>query len=132
MLSFEQLKKMPLEALLEELSRGTTGGTDGRDRLEIIPPFIWVRTAEMVDRQLSGTAETIGKSANGLKDALNHSTETVKATLENSSEWLTNALKVNTDVAAKSAKEIDARIATLTVAPTQAKQRSSRRRREKC
>jgi hypothetical protein len=119
-LNYEKLKAMPLPVLLEELSRGSTGSTPGRDRLEVIPPFILVRTAEMVNRQLSETSGAIATSANRLTETLNHSTDTMKATLENSSEWLINALKINTETVAGSAKEIDARIGTLTAALSQA------------
>lgn len=119
-LNYEKLKAMPLPVLLEELSRSSTGSTQGRDRLEVIPPFILVLTAEMVNRQLSETSGAIAASANRLTETLNHSTDTVKATLENSSEWLINALKVNTETVAARAKEIDARIGSLTVALSQA------------
>jgi hypothetical protein len=95
-------------------------GRDGKDREDVATSTITNGENASYVLGQRGTAETIGKSANSLKDALDHSTDTVKTTLENSSKWLINALKVNTDVTAESAKEIDARIGTLTIALTQA------------
>jgi flagellar hook-basal body complex protein FliE len=119
-MTYEELKVLDLAHLLEELSKGSTGSTLGKDLLEKLPPFIWVRTAEMLSKQLASTSGTVSESANRINETLNHSTDTVKATLENSSDWLINALKVSTDTSSNSAREIAVRIADLTNALSQA------------
>jgi hypothetical protein len=78
---------------------------DVDDRLQIIPPFVSVRTAE---------------SANRIKETLDQSTATVKGCLENSSEWVINAIKRNTEITSANAKDIEEQIAQLSKALLQA------------
>jgi hypothetical protein len=92
-------------------------GTSNRQYLESL---LSVKTAEMVNKQLTGTADSIGRSAKMLADTIEHATATEKATLEHSSEYLIAALKVNTETGAKSAREIGERFTDLTVALTNA------------
>jgi Trp operon repressor len=93
---------------------------DVDDRLQIIPPFVSVRTAEMVNKQLTSTAATIYESANRIKETLDQSTATVKGCLENSSEWVINAIKRNTEITSANAKDIEEQIAQLSKALLQA------------
>jgi hypothetical protein len=118
MIGYDELRALDLPSLLEALSKGTTGSTEGKDRLQIIPPFVLVRTAEMVDKQLASTSTTVHDSANQIKETLDHSTSIVKLCLENSSEWLINAIKVNTEITSANAKQIEERISQLTTALT--------------
>ena len=78
-------------------------------QIEQIKGFLKVRTAELVNKQLTATAATVSESANHLK-----------ATLENSSEWLINAIKVSTETSTKNAVEIGEQITRLTSALTTA------------
>jgi len=110
----ERYRNRDLDALLEELSRTSTGTTSGRDRIELLQSMITARAAEMLAKQLMGTAQSIGHSANALKDTLNHSTELAKESLENAAEFLIAALKVNTDTGSKNAAEIRSEISGLT------------------
>lgn len=112
----QELVRKDLPDLLDALGSASTGGVESRDRFSFLQSLISVRTAEMIGRQLAGTAESIGKSANQITGVLTHAEEIGKATIENSSEWLINAIKVETDTTATSAKQIGTEIAQLTTA----------------
>jgi hypothetical protein len=102
----DQYRNFTIDQLLEAIENGAMPGSPHH---EYLVKLLSVRTAEMVNRQLSETASTIGKSANLLK-----------STLDNSSDWLINAIKVSTETGDKSAQQIGDRIAGLAAALTTA------------
>jgi hypothetical protein len=77
--SYERYRTLEIPALLEQLAGASTGTTLGRDKLEILPTFVLVRTAEMVNRQLCATATTVHESSTRIEEKITSLTTALSA-----------------------------------------------------
>ena len=95
---------------IEELLQAIEGNAEpGSPHFVYLEHLLSLRTAELINKQLTATVATISTSANLLK-----------GTLSNSSEWLLNAIAVGTERGDENAKLIVGNIDGLTKALTAA------------
>ena len=120
MTPYGEFIKLQLPQLLEELAGSSSGSVPGTDKIHLLQSLVEIRTAEMVNRQLSDTASSIDRSAHLIKESLDHATLIVKESLENSSGSLIAAVKVNTDTGSKNAQDIREQIGGLTASLAEA------------
>lgn len=117
---FDEYKDANLPELLSLLAMCSGGSVAGKDRIEFFQSMIAVKTAEMVNKQLTGTAETIAKSANKIDEGVAKSTISAKSGLDDAARSVIAALRESSQTTTQSAQAIKAQIEGLTTNIAQA------------